>query len=59
MNNLQVIEKLCNICAAQAEIIKVQSNALAQLDAVIMEEELSDMERRLAGTDLSKEQIAI
>lgn len=48
LNNLQVIEELCNICTAQAEIIKAQSNALEQQGAAVMEEERAKAGKRLA-----------
>lgn len=43
MSNLQIIEELCNICAAQSHIIKVQASVLAQHGAVVMEEERADV----------------
>lgn len=49
MSNLQIIEELCNICALQNKIIKGQSAALAQLGAVVMEEEREEAEIRLTA----------
>lgn len=49
MSNLQIIEELCNICSMQSRIIKEQSAALAQIGAVIMEDEKAEAERRLTA----------
>lgn len=49
MSNLQIIEELCRICEAQSHIIKTQAGALAQLGAVVMEEERADVERCLTA----------
>lgn len=49
MSNLQIIEELCRICAAQNTIIKVQADALAQLGAVVMEEERAEASRALTA----------
>lgn len=49
MSNLQIIEELCNICAALNYIVKVQADALDQLGAVVMEEERSDVGRALTA----------
>ncbi len=46
MNALQVIEALSGICADMAHIISEQQKALAQLDAVVMEEEIADARSR-------------
>lgn len=43
MSNLQIIEELCRICEAQSFIIKAQADALAQVGAVVMEEERADV----------------
>lgn len=43
VSNLQIIEELCRICEAQSGIIKAQADALAQVGAVVMEEERADM----------------
>lgn len=48
MSSLQIIEELCRICAALNHIVKVQADALAQLGAVVMEEERADVGRALA-----------
>ena len=50
LSNLQIIEDLCRICEAQSCIIKAQAAALAQMGAVVMEEERADVGRAL--TDL-------
>ena len=42
MSNLQIIEELCKINAAQADIITAQAAALEQLGAVCMEEERAE-----------------
>ena len=47
MSNLQIIEELCHICEAQSFIIKAQADALAQVGAVVMEEERADVNRAL------------
>ena len=39
MNSWETIRELCAICEAQNNIIKAQSDALAQVGAVVMEEE--------------------
>ncbi len=39
MNKTELIAELTDICIRQAEIIKAQAEALAQLGAVVMEEE--------------------
>lgn len=49
MSNLQIIEELCRICEAQSFIIKAQADALAQVGAVVMEEERADVGRALAA----------
>ena len=46
MSNLQIIEELCKINAAQADIITAQAAALEQLGAVCMEEERAEVKRR-------------
>lgn len=48
MSNLQIIEELCRICGALNHIVKVQAEALAQLGAVVMEEERADVGRAMA-----------
>lgn len=42
MSNLQMIAELCRICEAQNHIINAQAEALAQMDAVVMEAERAD-----------------
>lgn len=49
MSNLQLIEELCNICAALNHIVKVQADVLAQLGAVVMEEERAGVDRALTA----------
>lgn len=49
MSNLQIIEELCRICEAQSFIIKAQADALAQVGAVVMEEERVDVGRALTA----------
>lgn len=41
MSNLQVIEELCGIVQLQAKIIKAQSEALEQLGAETMADEIA------------------
>ena len=48
MSNLQIIEELCGIVQLQAKIIRAQSEALEQLGAVTMEEEIAEA-AELAG----------
>jgi len=49
VSNLQIIEELCRICEAQSFIIKAQAEALAQVGAVVMEEERADVGRALTA----------
>ncbi len=49
VSNLKVIEELCRICEAQNFIIKAQADALAQVGAVVMEEERADVGRALTA----------
>lgn len=49
MNNWETIRELCAICEAQNNIIKAQSDALAQLGAVVMEEERIAVAERYAS----------
>lgn len=49
MSNLQIIEELCRICEALNFIVKVQADALAQMGAVVMEEERADVGRALSA----------
>lgn len=49
VSNLQIIEELCRICEAQSHIIKAQADALAQMGAVVMEEERADVGRALTA----------
>lgn len=46
MSNLQIIEELCSIVQLQVKIIQAQSNALAQLGAEVMEDEIAEAEER-------------
>ena len=53
MSNLQIIEAQHNIIAAQNEIIKAQAEALAQVGAMVMEEEraaIGEQLRSLLGS---------
>lgn len=49
VSNLQIVEELCRICEAQSFIIKAQAEALAQVGAVVMEEERADVGRSLSA----------
>lgn len=49
MSEIQVIEELCSICEAQNAIIRTQASALAQMGAVMLEEERDRIDRRLAA----------
>lgn len=49
VSDLQIIEELCRICEAQSFIIKAQADALAQVGAVVMEEERADVGRALTA----------
>jgi len=44
-----MIAELCSICEAQNRIIKAQNESLAQLGAVVMEEEKAEVDRRYTG----------
>ena len=46
--NLPLVGELCDICQAQNDIIRAQADALAQVGAVVMEEEVEDVNRRLS-----------
>ena len=46
--NLPLVGELCDICQAQNDIIRAQADALAQVGAVVMEEEGVDVNRRLS-----------
>ncbi len=46
MSNLQIIEELCGICADLANIIALQRNTLAQLDAAAAEDEIAKARNR-------------
>lgn len=62
MSNLQIIEELCRICEAQSKIIRTQSDALAQLGGVAMEEERAEAEARLTaliGADETPEGVSV
>ena len=49
MGSLWLIEELCGICAEMSRIIQAQAAALAQLEAVCMEEERAETLRRLSS----------
>lgn len=49
MSNLQIIEAQHEIIEAQNRIIKAQAEALAQLNAVVMEEERAAVNARYKG----------
>lgn len=49
MSEHQVIEELCRICETLIHIVKVQASALAQLGAVVLEEERAEADRALAA----------
>ena len=54
MSNLQMIEELCGIVQLQAKIIKAQSEALEQLGAEMMADEIAkaaERASRLCGDD--------
>ena len=54
MSNLQMIEELCGIVQLQAKIIKAQSEALEQLGAETMADEIAkaaERTSRLCGDD--------
>lgn len=46
MSNLQIIEELCGIVQLQSKIIKAQADALYQLDAAVMENEIAQAQAR-------------
>ena len=46
MSNLQIIEELCGIVQLQSKIIKAQADALAQLDAEVMSDEIAEARER-------------
>lgn len=43
---LQTIKDLCSVCEAQRAMIAAQADALAQMGAVVLEEERLDLDRR-------------
>lgn len=47
MSNLQMIEELCDIVQLQAKIIRGQAEALEQLGAVTMLEEIAEARERV------------
>lgn len=54
MSNLKIIEELCAICSMQNKIIREQSAVLAQMGAIVMEEEKAEAAKRftaLIGSD--------
>ena len=46
MSNLQMIAELCEIVQLQTKIIRAQSEALSQLGAVTMAEEIAEAAER-------------
>ena len=46
MSNLQMIEELCGIVQLQSKIIKAQSEALEQLGAEVMADEIAQAAER-------------
>ena len=46
MSNLQIIEELCQIVQLQSKIIKAQSEALEQLGAEMMADEIAQAAER-------------
>ena len=48
MSNLQMIEKLCQLVELQAEIIREQAEALAQMGAVCCEEQRAQAKKMAA-----------
>ena len=49
MSDIQIKEELCRICEIQSRIIKAQAEALAQMGAVVMEEERAEASRALTA----------
>lgn len=49
VSDLQIIQELCRICEVQSYIIQAQANALAQVGAIVMEEERNDVGRSLSA----------
>ena len=49
MDNSETIRELCTICEMQNNIIRVQSDALTQVGAIIMEEEKAAAAERYAA----------
>lgn len=46
--NLPRVKELCDICQTQNDIIWAQADALAQVGAKVMEEETTEVSRRLS-----------
>lgn len=46
MSNLQIIEELCFIVQLQSKIIKAQADALSQLGAEVMANEIAEANER-------------
>jgi len=46
MSNLQTISELCQICEALARIVEAQRKALAQYDALALEDEIAKTRSR-------------
>ena len=54
MSNLQIIEALTDIVSKQSEIIRIQADALAQVGAVCVEEQIVSVDSQfgqLLGAD--------
>lgn len=49
MSAAELIDRLTGLVKLQADIIKVQAEALAQVGAVVMEEEQTDVSRALTA----------
>lgn len=49
MSELQIVNELCDICAAQAVIIAKQNEILSQLNTVILEDEKAVVDKKLSA----------
>lgn len=49
MSELQIVNELCDICAAQAAIIAKQNEILSQLNTVILEDEKAVVDKKLSA----------
>lgn len=47
MSNLQIIEALTDIVSKQSEIIRIQADALAQVGAVCVEEQIVSVDSQI------------